>query len=142
MAEQRNEATAGAASPPLDFWYSPDGFLNFRHRIRHHFEGDVRGGSASHSGDMTDKESRALVRGMLLADRKGSGPGWGATIAIAILTVPAVMLALGFLVAWQDDRLGEVLSLEPAGYYESVDRTTCKDIVAIGGTCRSPLPRR
>jgi len=100
------------------------------------------GGTASHSGDMTDRESRAFVRGILLADRKRSGPGWGATIMIAILAVPAVMVALGFLVAWKDDRLGEVLSLEPAAYYESVDRTTCKDIVAIGGTCRSPLPRR
>jgi len=98
--------------------------------------------AANVSVGMTDKESHAFVRGILLADRKRSGPGWGATIMIAILAVPAVMVALGFLVAWKDDRLGEVLSLEPAAYYESVDRTTCKDIVAIGGTCRSPLPRR
>lgn len=96
------------------------------------------GGSISSSGGLTDAETRGLARGILLADSRRRGGGVSSFFG-AVFGVFVVLTALSIW-AWYHE--GEFRQLTFEAGYESADRTTCRDIAALGGTCRSPLPRR
>lgn len=151
-----DEARTDITVPRSDAWMSPDGFLNIRHRVRHHINGEV-GGAGRQTGPRNEVESvdsalAAYRLGQAEAARSRSSESRSSGVRDVIVALLVVGAVLGGL--WAVGNWPTVVNLAADSFqspsapkpdrvvYEAADRTTCDEIAAIGGTCRSPMPRR